>query len=314
MSSWFSRPTPEEKAAEQAERVASRDSLESAKQSITSDLDKLQNTAAKEDIDYAKTIYTNGLDWIKAHPRASPDDIKDYMINLKSNPLLQSLQQRGIFYMYAGMAQKFLTSRIKDLETTKSNLLSTAKELVEPLLKEKDKITNWLEKGRSTLLPNDYKDKGDEIKQLFSGPSGKEDPFTIKAIIDDKELEKVQVKKNLEMNTVNISRLSLTVFYITAYIIAAVILCWGIFLGASYATNLNIYRSFAFRLFYAIYGALFFIVVVPYELIYKKWWMGETLQMRGYIPLIDGPVEQWSWFGQTLLFFLEKKTVIDMEG
>ena len=314
MSSWFSRPTPEEKAAVVADKTATRNSIESAKETINKALANLKNAAAKEDYASAKTIYKNGLDWLKAHPTSSPDDVKDYMTNLTSSPLLQSLFQRAMFYMYAGVATKFIKERHDYIKEKNPKLEQTFIKLSDPLLKQKDIVLNWMDQGRLTLLPDDYKNKGDDLKELFTGLDGKEDLYNLKAIMDEKELEKVQITENLEDNTINIPRLIGKIASITGIILGVVLLLWGGFLGACYSTNLNIYRSFNFRVFYAIYGALFWAFVVPYELIYKKWWLSEPLKMHGYIPLFDGPAESWSWFAKNLLFFFEKKPVVDMEG
>ncbi len=64
-----------------------------------------------------------------------------------------------------------------------------------------------------------------------------------------------------------------------------VILSFGLF-GASLATNLNIYKPTPFRVLYAIYGFLFFYVVIPYVLLYRWWWLGKKPRFYALLPLI----------------------------
>jgi hypothetical protein len=308
----FSSPTPEQKAAAAADRAASRGTIEDAKKTITTALNSLKVDSAKEDYEPAKKLYKDGLDWLKAHPTASPDDIKDYMTNLTSAPLLQSLRFRGTYYMYLNIVQNQLDRRMKELEEKNPSLLPAAKELADPAIAYRDTIKSWLEQGRMTLLPDDYKDKTNEIQEKTIGLDGKEDHFQINAFFDNKQLQSIVVSKQAEENTINIPRLLGKIAKYLGIALLLVILCWGGFLGACYSTNLNLYRSFEFRLFYAIYGALFWIFVVPYELVYRKWWLGETAELHGYIPLVEGPLETWSWVGKTFFFFLERKPMVNM--
>jgi uncharacterized membrane protein len=72
--------------------------------------------------------------------------------------------------------------------------------------------------------------------------------------------------------------------------------------GSSLATNLNVYRDWPYRLLYAIYGAIFFFVVIPYVLLWR--WAFQKKRPRFYalIPLIGSPIENHflavllSWF------------------
>ena len=56
--------------------------------------------------------------------------------------------------------------------------------------------------------------------------------------------------------------------------------------GSSLATNLNIYREAPIRVLYAIYGFLFFWIVIPYSLIYRWWWKGKKPVFYAFIPLV----------------------------
>jgi len=301
------KPTPEERSAAAADRKASRDTIEAQKTAINNGLAAIKGIAAKEDYEPTKKLLKDALDWLKAHPTTAPDDINDYMNNIYTSPFILSLRPRAMFYMYANIVQSELDKRLKILEEKNPELVSAAKQIIDPIIAYKTEIINWLENGRMKLLPDDYKDKGDEIKEKVSGSDGKTDVFNMKILTDDKELANHVVKKYAEKNTFNTMRLLFTIGrYVGISFMIMIVIAIGV-AGAMYATNLNRYRSFTFRLFYAIYGSFFWFIVIPYEWIYRRWWLGESeLKMDGIVPLFDGPIAKWSWFGKNFLFLFER--------
>ncbi len=56
--------------------------------------------------------------------------------------------------------------------------------------------------------------------------------------------------------------------------------------GAHLATNLNLYRSWPYRVLYAVYGFIFFPVVILYVLGYRWWWKGKKPRYYALLPLI----------------------------
>jgi hypothetical protein len=306
--------SPEEKAAAAADKKASRDAITGQKSVINNALGQLKGLTAKEDYEPARKLLKDGLDWLKAHPTAEPDDIIDYMNTIYTSPFILSFRHRAMFYMYANMVQTELDKRLKILKEKNPELVPAAKEIIDPIIAYKNEVVNWLENGRMKLQPDDYTDKGDEIKEKVSGPDGKTDVFGVKVLMNDKELkpalvEKI-IEKQVEKNTFNKYRLLFTITkYVGIAIIGMIAIAIGV-TGAMYATNLNRYRSFAFRLFYAFYGSLFFFIVIPYEWIYRRWWLAESeLKMDGIVPLFDGPSSEWSWFGKNFLFLFERNVV-----
>ena len=306
--------TPEEKAAAAADKKASRDAITLQKNTIHQALGQLKGIVAKEDYEPTRKLLKDALDWLNAHPTSEPDDINDHMTTIYTSPFTQSLRPRAMFYMYANIVQAELDKRLKTLTEKHPELVPAAKEIIDPILAYKNEIVSWLENGRMTLLPDDYNDKGDEIKEKVSGPDGKTDVFGVKVLMNDKELkpalvEKI-IEKHAEESTFNVTRLLTKIAkYVGIAIVVMIVIVIGV-TGAMYATNLNRYRSFAFRLFYAFYGFLFFFIVIPYEWIYRRWWLGETkLKMDGIVPLFDGPSSNWSWFGKNFLFLFERNVV-----
>lgn len=57
-------------------------------------------------------------------------------------------------------------------------------------------------------------------------------------------------------------------------------------LGASMATNLNLYKDTPYRVLYAVYGFLFFMIVIPYVLGYRWWWKEKRPKFYALIPII----------------------------
>jgi hypothetical protein len=315
MGSWFSRSTPEEKAADKADRAESRAIINKTRIGLHEALKTLKKTTAKEDYPVIQKIVQDMLNWLKAHPATNQDDINDYSTNtIQQNPLIQSIQIRKQWSDAFTYFQLITDNRMKEITKKNPELLASAQELLTPMVAYRDKLLSWFKNGQTTLLSQDYEDKAVEVKEDVSGESGKEDKFKVQAFFDNTKLHAEIVEKQVEDNKINTPRLIKKIVTITLTIILIVIFLWGAFLGAVYSTNLNIYRSFSFRVFYAIFGAIFWIIVVPYGWIYRKWWLGESLKLHGYIPLIDEPVENWSWIGKNFLFFFEKTQVVDMEG
>jgi hypothetical protein len=56
--------------------------------------------------------------------------------------------------------------------------------------------------------------------------------------------------------------------------------------GSSLATNLNVYQDWPVRLLYAVYGLVFFFLVIPYVLGYRWYWKGIRPRFYSLIPLV----------------------------
>jgi cation transport ATPase len=99
------------------------------------------------------------------------------------------------------------------------------------------------------------------------------------------EADKIRKEKE-SRNTFSFTRLFGTVFgtFMTIFLVFLLFFC-GV-LGASFATNLNLYRSWPFRVFYAFYGFLFFFIVIPYVLGYRWFWKGLKPKFYSLLPMI----------------------------
>jgi len=102
--------------------------------------------------------------------------------------------------------------------------------------------------------------------------------------------------------TFSISRLVGRVFKYTFYAMIVVCLVFMSVASASYAVNLNLYRPWYQRLFYAVYGFFFSFLSFPYIVLYRRWWLGHTLPNYGVMPLFERG--EASGFVQSFLPFL----------
>jgi lipopolysaccharide export LptBFGC system permease protein LptF len=73
-------------------------------------------------------------------------------------------------------------------------------------------------------------------------------------------------------------------------------------LGASLATNINIYKPTIYRVLYAFYGFVFFWIVIPYVFIYRWYIQGKRPRFYALLPLV--PYRWDGWFGRTFLSWM----------
>jgi hypothetical protein len=134
-----------------------------------------------------------------------------------------------------------------------------------------------------------------------------------KAAADKKQVEAEAAKKaadeakakqvaDEERRTFSMSRLLSRVFRYTMYAAFVVGLLIVSLMSASYAVNLNIYRPWPQRLFYAVYGFLFSIFSFPYIVFYRSWYLGHSIPSYGVLPLFE--TEEASPFTKSFLPFL----------
>lgn len=105
-----------------------------------------------------------------------------------------------------------------------------------------------------------------------------------KAKADQAAAQAAQQKQ--ERNQFNIGRLLGQIFgIITIILLVFIVLCIGTY-GASLASNLNVHLDWPYRLIYALYGFIFFWLVIPYVLLYRWWWNGHRPRYYALIPLV----------------------------
>ena len=98
------------------------------------------------------------------------------------------------------------------------------------------------------------------------------------------EVEKF--KSDAEKDDFNVTRLLKNAFNNgISYVVLAVVI-FVLLLGSSMAVNLNMYKPMPFKILYAIWGFLFGLIVVPYVLIYRWYWLGKQPRYYGFLPFI----------------------------
>jgi hypothetical protein len=89
------------------------------------------------------------------------------------------------------------------------------------------------------------------------------------------------------------SRLFIRIVKTVLTMIFIALLIGGGLYGASLATNLNVYKSAPFRILYAIWGFIFFWVVIPYVWIYRWFWLGKSPEYYSFLPIIPYKFNHW---------------------
>jgi hypothetical protein len=98
------------------------------------------------------------------------------------------------------------------------------------------------------------------------------------------EVEKF--KSDAEKDDFNVTRLLKNAFNNgISYVVLAVVI-FVLLLGSSMAVNLNMYKPMPFKILYAIWGFLFGLIVVPYVLVYRWYWLGKQPRYYGFLPFI----------------------------
>jgi hypothetical protein len=102
-----------------------------------------------------------------------------------------------------------------------------------------------------------------------------------------KQLENAKrAAEEVAKNEFNLGRFIGKVMGIVAIVLLYFLVFAGAIYGAHLATNLNVYRTWPYRLLYAIYGFLFFPIVILYVIGYRYWWQGMKPRFYGLLPLI----------------------------
>ena len=172
-------------------------------------------------------------------------------------------------------------------------------------------IQYQIKKAVSDPEANSYaKEQADAQKKIEDAKAAEETAKQTKAKKEaeekaaaDKAAAEVQAAK--DRNTFSFIRMFGTVGGTFFIIFMVFLLFFGAVLGASLATNLNLYLSTPYRILYAIYGFLFFFVVIPYVLGYRWFWKGKRPRFYSLIPLI--PYHLDSRFAAFLFSWLSYK-------
>ena len=136
----------------------------------------------------------------------------------------------------------------------------------------------------------DIKSKKDaSIAKLKKEAQSKKDEETKK--LADEKAEQTRIQK--ERSEFSLSRLLGRVLSIVVTIVFIALMLIGGVYGASLAVNLNVYKSAPFRVIYAIWGFLFFWVVITYVWGYRRFWLGKSPRFYAIMPLVPYRLNHW---------------------
>ena len=96
-----------------------------------------------------------------------------------------------------------------------------------------------------------------------------------KALLADKKLDEFSVARVMS-NSLTLG-LTIAIIFILIFLLG---------ISASYAVNLNVYKPVPYRILFAVYGFLYAIIVFPYVLLYRWFWLKKRPSYYGFIPII----------------------------
>jgi len=98
-------------------------------------------------------------------------------------------------------------------------------------------------------------------------------------------------KAAADAETFSGSRLAKRALAYTAWILFGFAIFAGAIWGMSLAVNLNVHKDLPYKILYAIYGFIFFILVIPYSMFYRWMWLGKKPRYYSLLPLVPRHLE-----------------------
>ena len=237
-------------------------------------------TALPEDITYLIAFIKDRIKKLKTFTLSSTDidRLNTSTETQQFNTMMATVEKRHSFKTTCTNGIQMWNSMIKDLQDKKQTVPPAYPKIVTRIEKE----LPWFAKQK--FADGDVYDKElDLLKQdadtILKGTGADlHDPDMSKqAAIDANDKERAEFSA---------SRLFGNVLSTTMKIVLAFLLVVGGVYGSSLATNLNLYHEAPYRVLYAIYGFLFFLLVIPYVLLYRWWWKGLKPRFYSLIPLV----------------------------
>ena len=257
------------------------------------EIKRLENIQAElEDSRAAASILPEDRDYFKGYFRERIAAIKESSMTKEQLDALNDSkpsQNYEIMRKTAGVRFGFKNRLAKGIEFCDDVVagLKEKKQDIPPLYPEAKKLfendLKWFNKTKfvtADVYVDRQKELDENIKKLQAGDKkvNMKDP--------DAAVEAEVEKSEEEREEFNIwSMIGEALGLAGSIIMGFLIVAGGIF-GASLAANLNVYRGAAFRVLYAIYGFVFFVIVIPYVLGWRWWWNGRKPRFYALIPLI----------------------------
>lgn len=178
--------------------------------------------------------------------------------------------------------EAFLKDNIYSTQDVYTTYWQSVQEQIKTVL---DKDEESMEVWQKNLNPTLYKiQKNNGLLDFEESPGAPTANASARAA--GAQLEKF--KSDAEKDEFNVTRLLKNAFSNgISYVILAVII-FVLLIGSSMAVNLNMYKPMPFKILYAIWGFLFGLIVVPYVLVYRWYWLGKQPRYYGFLPFIPG--------------------------
>jgi hypothetical protein len=258
-----------------------------------------------EDIEQCKKFLKGRISQIQAQPTLTEDDL----LKLKNNKdgqnfdnLYESLTKRAAFY-----------DEFKGYKTDYSNEIDTLKSKGKPVpaelytaVKTSDAAIAWLKKSYNET-PDVYDGKRQEFIQQFEKAHPQAKLGDVARSIQKSEEERVAKRDEFSISGLITEVLAYVGGYFGLFLIFVTMT-----LGSSLAVNLNVYKNWAYRLLYAVYGAVFCLVVIPYVIFYRWLWLGKKPKFYSLIPLF--PYHWDNRFMQIVLGWISYRPDADIDS
>jgi hypothetical protein len=306
----FLTPSPEAIAAQKEQRTANRDARSEELTRLRGLLDDFTNEKKisgflPEDVEWIKKFLKERIAKIQTSPTITADQIdalKNDKESLKFDYLFESLRARAAFH------EEF--DNLRGSYSDKAEELKKKRKAVPPefaaAIKISEAAQKWV-KANMFETKDVYESKREEYFEQFRAKFPDAQLGNV-----EKSAEAAEAARCKKRDTFSIGGLFKEVLgYIGGYFALFLILTLMI-LGSSLAVNLNLYRNWAFRIFYAFYGAIFFALVIPYSLFYRWAWLGKKPKFYSLIPLF--PYHWDSRIMQILFGWISYRPDADIEG
>ncbi len=297
MLSNFLGTSPEAIAAQKEQKTANRNARQEELDRLREKLDfytteKKVATLLPEDVETMKKFLKGRISTIQSQPAMTEDAVltlKDNKESQKYDNLDESVRIRAKFNeLYTGYKKAYEEERdaLKKKGTPVPDSFAVG-------IRISDDALSWLKKNQFES-PDMYDDKRKEYDELFASKTGGQQLGNA-----EQQKEKAEKAQAECRDTFSISGLFKDLGNYVGSYLGLFLLFTAMLLGSSLAVNLNLYKHWSFRVLYAIYGAIFFLLVIPYTLFYRWAWLGKRPKFYSLIPLF--PYHWNNRFAQILL-------------
>jgi hypothetical protein len=237
-----------------------------------------------QDIIFLREYYKKQIAYLRNSPMISQEEIDALKENTES-------QNMKLFGNNLATRKKFKTDFTFWQDGIKNYKEKINKQPTDKLSKYVTAQLEWVDSPASRFVEKyEYEDRNagfmDLLKEFETlSKMNPDSPDSVDAELAEKERQ-LNAEKESEREVFNVGQVIAKASEIAGSIIGMFLLVALGVLGASLATNLNVYRSAGFRVLYAIYGFIGFFIVIPYVLGYRWYWKGKRPKFYALLPIV----------------------------